>query len=119
MNDPYSKGLHLLYTLKTTGDSRLTDSGSFLNFIKGILKNNGAEIVGESVFDFENQSFTAAICLKESHFCIHTWPEFSILNFDVFLCNYLHDNTEKVERIAAALVDYFNAEIIQEDRLMR
>jgi S-adenosylmethionine decarboxylase len=77
------------------------------------------EIVGITDHVFDNQSFTAAVCLKESHLCIHTWPEFKQLTFDVFLCNYTQDNTQKVEQIADEIVQYFNADVIQKHKIHR
>lgn len=106
-------------TLETASEALLLDCQSFLRFSKKILENHETEIVGTSTHTFSNGSFTAAICLMESHLCIHTWPEFKRLNLDIFLCNYINDNTLKVESIAAEMIGYFNAEILQQDKIYR
>lgn len=114
-----NKGLHILLTLETELEDLLLDSVQFLEYMTNILENKEVEIVGVTNHDFENQSFTSAVCLKESHLCIHTWPEFKQLTFDVFLCNYTQDNTEKVEEIADEVTKYFDAKIIQEHKIYR
>jgi S-adenosylmethionine decarboxylase len=114
-----SKGLHILLTLETESEALLLDSEGFLTFTKNILKTKDVEIVGITNHVFENQSFTSAVCLKESHLCIHTWPEFRQLTFDVFLCNYTQDNTAKVEKIADEVVEYFKAKTIQKHKIYR
>ncbi len=119
MNPTYSKGLHILLTLQTESEELLLDADQFLNFIEKILVKNDTEIVGVTKFIFENGSFTAAVCLKESHLSIHTWPEFGQLQFDVFLCNYINENSHKVEVIAAEVVNFFNAEVLQQDKIYR
>lgn len=114
-----NKGLHILLTLETESEDLLLDSKGFLAFTENILKNKDVEIVGITNHIFENQSFTSAVCLKESHLCIHTWPEFKQLTFDVFLCNYTQDNTVKVEQIADEVVQYFKANTIQKHKIYR
>ncbi|ROH95662.1 S-adenosylmethionine decarboxylase family protein [Chryseobacterium daecheongense] len=119
MDSLTSKGLHILLTLETESEDLLLDSKGFLESVRKILENKAVEIVGITNHVFENQSFTSAVCLKESHLCVHTWPEFRQLTFDVFLCNYLQDNTDKVEQIADEVICYFNAEIIQKHKIYR
>lgn len=114
-----SKGLHILLTLKVTSMELLSNYAKYVEYTKKILSEHDTEVVGETFYVFENNSFTSALCLKESHICIHTWPEFQQLTLDVLLCNYIHDNTHKVEKIARQLVEYFEGEIIQEDKIYR
>ena len=115
----YSPGLHKLVTLEVQDNAKLTTSENFIKFSENLITQYQLEKVGISEHIFENNSFTIAICLKESHICIHTWPEFNQLTLDVLLCNYINDNTAKVEKIANEYVVFFEGEIIQEDKILR
>lgn len=115
----YSPGLHLLMTLQVDHLDKLTNSKNFIDFSQSILDKYHLEQVGISVHDFENKSYTIAICLKESHICIHTWPEFHQLTLDVYLCNYLQDNTNKVRAIADEYKNYFDGTSIKEVEINR
>ncbi|TRW26389.1 adenosylmethionine decarboxylase [Flavobacterium zepuense] len=115
----YSPGLHKLLTLKVLLTNRLQDVAGFVQFTDGLLAQHELEKVGFSSHVFDNGSFTAAVCLKESHLCIHTWPEFNQLTMDVYLCNYLRDNSDKVREVAAAYVSYFEAEVIKDFEINR
>ena len=98
---------------------KLTSSSSFVTFTNSLLAKHSLEKVGISIHDFENKSFTIAICLKESHICIHTWPEFNQLTLDVYLCNYVQDNSEKVKYLIDEFVEYFAATIIINHEIYR
>jgi S-adenosylmethionine decarboxylase len=116
---PYSPGLHKLLTLRVNKSSKLQDLQGFSDFTDAVLQEFDLEKVGFSAHVFDNNSFTAAVCLKESHICIHTWPEFGQLTLDVYLCNYLRDNSDKVRRVAAGYIGYFEAEIINDHEINR
>jgi len=117
--ESYSEGLHILLTLKVSDDNLLLDYDSFIHKVKAILLENETEVVGETHHIFPNGSFTSAVILKESHLCIHTWPEFSQLTFDILLCNYFGDNSSKTKTIAKAVTDYFSGQIIKEHKIRR
>lgn len=115
----YSPGLHKLLTLRVGDSRKLTNEKDFIFKTEQILERFGLEKVGIVAHSFDNQSFTIAVCLKESHICIHTWPEFNQLTMDVYLCNYLQDNSDKVRAVSNEFIDYFEAEILKDVEINR
>lgn len=119
MDINYSPGLHKLLTLKVENTQKLTMLAGFELVTAKILEKHKLDRVGFSAHVFDNGSFTAAVCLKESHICIHTWPEFLQLTLDVYLCNYLQDNSEKVKQVAADYISYFEAQVLNDFEINR
>ncbi|WP_339834991.1 S-adenosylmethionine decarboxylase [uncultured Flavobacterium sp.] len=120
MNDNLNPlGLHTLLTLKVSETSKLINLKGFVDFTDSLLLDFKLEKVGLTSFVFENESFTIAYCLKESHICIHTWPEINTLTLDVYLCNYSQNNTFKVKNLANEFIKYFKAEIIKKTEVER
>ena len=115
----YSPGLHKLVTLQVDEVDLLTNSNIFIDFSEKIIQDFELEKVGIITHNFENNSFTIAICLKESHICIHTWPEINTLTMDVYLCNYSQDNSNKVRSIAKDFIAYFEANIVKQIEVER
>lgn len=115
----YNPGLHKLLTLDVQRNHLLTDCNAFKTFSLSIINKYDLEIVGISEHSFDEGGFTVAICLKESHICIHTWPEFNQLTLDIYLCNYLKDNTEKVEKLGNDFKKYFEAKVLNETNVLR
>lgn len=115
----YSPGLHKLLTLEVLQSKLLIDADAFKKTVLQLIYNLDLEIVGISEHIFDQGGFTMAVCLKESHICIHTWPEFNQLTLDIYLCNYLKDNSEKVHEIGRNLSEYFDANILNETNVFR
>ncbi|WP_130733416.1 S-adenosylmethionine decarboxylase family protein [Flavobacterium sp. J27] len=112
-------GLHILQTLQSNNENKLLNYNSCAQYIDDLLLEFQLEKVGASFFIFENKSFTTAICLKESHICIHTWPEINRITMDVYLCNYSCDNTHKVKAIAHKMATFFEASIVSSNEIVR
>ena len=119
MTQNYSPGLHQLLTLKVSDVMLLTSLEKFLLFSQDLIDRKDLKIVGISSHQFDTNGFTAAICLMESHICIHTWPEFNQLTLDIYLCNYLKDNSAKVLEIGEAFKKYFDADVLNETLVNR
>ena len=67
----------------------------------------GLHAVGDAFHQFQPQGVTGTVLLAESHLAIHTWPESGFVTLDVYVCNYLADNTDKALRLYSALKAHF------------
>lgn len=115
----YQKGLHILSTLSVENTSLMTNCENWLEHTSQLLIRNELTEVGRTFHIFPNDSFTAAFCLKESHICIHTWPEFSQVSMDIYVCNLMEDNTQKAKLIYEDLIRFFGAKIVEETSINR
>ena len=91
---------------------RLRDAEACRWFFDAQIQAFQLEKVGEAYHQFgsaENGSggFTAILALTESHLSIHTWPEYELATFDVFLSNFRRDNSATVREIYAATLAFF------------
>jgi S-adenosylmethionine decarboxylase proenzyme len=82
-------------------------AGSLRDLCLTLVNQSGLTVVGDAFHQFEPVGVTGTVLLAESHLAIHTWPELAFVSLDVFVCNYIHDNSEKAyglfSRLAAAL----------------
>lgn len=104
-----NKSKHYMGTLFYDDDEdRLRDIDNCSKAVLEILSDSDVEIIGKISHKFDNGGFSIVIALAESHLSIHTWPERGCLQLDVFLCNYLNDNTERANVIFNSICSFFN-----------
>jgi len=115
----YTPGLHILSEFTSSNQDKLSFSSSCNALFNQLITENNLKKVGEVYHDFENGGFTAVVCLTESHLSIHTWPEYQLATFDIFLSNYQKDNTEKVKLIYAAVLAFFEGTEKQKTEIIR
>ncbi|WP_207535613.1 S-adenosylmethionine decarboxylase family protein [Desertivirga arenae] len=115
----YNPGLHILAEFKTERADLLCSSAASRELFEKLITRFELSSVGEVYHDFEQGGFTAVICLTESHLSIHTWPEFKLATFDIFLSNFRKDNTEKVRAIYKEVLAFFEGSELQKTELRR
>lgn len=115
----YNPGLHILSEFTTNRTQQLSSFSYAKDLFNDLITINGLEKVGEVYHDFPNGGFTAVICLTESHLSIHTWPEYNLATFDIFLSNYQKDNTQKVKDIYNAVLSFFEGTEKQKTEIVR
>ncbi|WP_342644981.1 S-adenosylmethionine decarboxylase [Mucilaginibacter sp. CSA2-8R] len=103
----YRPGLHILAEFTTVQSSLLQTSMDCKAFFNQLITKYQLYNVGEVYHDFPSGGFTAVICLTESHLSIHTWPEYQMATFDVFLSNYQKDNSAKARAIYQDTLEFF------------
>lgn len=115
----YKPGTHIITTLYTEELIHLRSYHSFKNVTGKLINQFDLECLGEVYHNFDPAGYTGVVCLSESHISIHTWPEYGLLNMDIYLSNYQRSNDETVKKIFAAYVEFFKAEIRQHQTITR
>ncbi|MBU2542313.1 adenosylmethionine decarboxylase [Patescibacteria group bacterium] len=64
---------------------------------------SGATIVGQVFHRFIPHGVSGAVVIAESHFSIHTWPEFGYAAVDLFTCGDIVDPWEAFQHLGGAL----------------
>ena len=68
-----------------------------------VIKNSGLTKVGEIYKRFEPYGVTAIVLLASSHLALHTWPEYNLVNLDIFSC----EDFEKAKKAFDLFLDKF------------
>ena len=107
----YTPGLHILATFSAPV-AALRDVAACRAFFDELIHTQRLEKVGEAYHSFATdttgaEGFTAVLALTESHLSIHTWPEYGLATFDVFLSNFRRDNSATVRHLYAATLAFF------------
>lgn len=115
----YNPGTHLIASLKTANHQLLCQYGEFQKIVDGLISQYNLKKLGEVYHNFSPEGFTAVVCLSESHLSIHTWPEYGLINIDIYLSNYLRVNDGVVEAIYQEVKKHFSAQVENEQMLKR
>ncbi len=120
------QGLHLTADLYNCAcDSKLLiDATQLADLCRSRTVDAGLTLVAEKWHtfpDYEGQpgGVTGMLLLAESHLAIHTWPERAGVTLDVYVCNFMDDNSAKAERLMRELLGSFQAKNEQIERLQR
>jgi S-adenosylmethionine decarboxylase len=88
----YKPGLHILAEIYTDQDTLLRDFVPVRALFMDKIQQYGLTSVGEVFHSFPGAGFTGVICLTESHIAIHSWPEYGLATFDIYLSNFKKEN---------------------------
>lgn len=112
-------GLHIIAELNVTETKLLSHYQPTKDWIDALVKKHCLTNLGEVYHNFSPAGFTAVICLSESHISFHSWPEYNRLHMDVYLSNFLKDNSSTTRAIFKELVHFYNATVINQQELNR
>lgn len=115
----YTPGLHLLATVKTQEMALLKTHHAWKTFIHERIAAYGLTEVGAVFHDFPGGGFTGVICLTESHISIHTWPEYALFTYDVFLSNFRNNNDATTRKLMDETITFFSASSHELETLRR
>ncbi|MBS1636939.1 MAG: S-adenosylmethionine decarboxylase [Bacteroidetes bacterium] len=115
----YKEGLHLLVQGKQCTPVSMTGLHAFLELAESTIVELNLTKTGIVTHQFENGGYTLVIGLTESHLSVHTWPEYGIVNYDIYLSNYLEVNDDKVLAFDAMMKAFFRPQQVRETKISR
>jgi S-adenosylmethionine/arginine decarboxylase-like enzyme len=113
--------LHIIADLKQVNFSKLKIDK---NILKQLITDKLKEVWLTELWNFyytfsKENEITCVIALSESHINLHLWPEKSYISMDIFVCNFLKDNSNKAKKIYQDLIDFFRPWSIDKTFLKR
>ncbi len=86
-----SLGRHLILELYDCPADLLDDPDRVAHALTQAVHDSGATLVHPFFHQFAPQGVSGIIVISESHFSVHTWPEFGYAAADVFTCGDVID----------------------------
>lgn len=83
---PHTPGTHILVELHGCDPARLADVSEVSRLMRETADKAGLHVVDQVMHKFEASGVTAVLLLAESHFSVHTWPEWGYAAADFFTC---------------------------------
>jgi S-adenosylmethionine decarboxylase len=81
-----SLGNHLIIELYDCDRERINCAQSVEDAMIHAVKISGAKIVNSMVHQFNPHGISGVVVIEESHFSVHTWPEYGYCALDIFTC---------------------------------
>lgn len=81
-----SLGNHLIIELYDCNADIINDLHKVENILMESVNISGAEIIAPVFHKFNPHGVSGVIVIAESHFSIHTWPEYGYCAVDIFTC---------------------------------
>lgn len=80
-------GKHLILELNNCDRDRLSDRDFLKDTLLSACRVSGATILSESFHSFSPYGgVSGVVIIAESHFSVHTWPEYDYAAIDIFTC---------------------------------
>ena len=96
-------GNHLLVELYECDSNKLNDLGKLEMVLEDAVRISGATALKASFHQFAPQGVSGVIIIAESHFTIHTWPEYGYAALDIFTCGHSVDSQKALDYIEKEL----------------
>ncbi len=110
-----SLGYHLILELGGCPSAALDDRETVSRVMTEAVEASGATLIQPFFHQFAPQGVSGVVIISESHFSIHTWPEYGYAAVDIFTCGDQIDMDVAVETLRRGL----GAEAVQKMLLTR
>lgn len=85
-------GRHMIVELYDCDREILNSVEQVQDILKNAAEISGATIIRPFFHKFSPHGVSGVVVVAESHFAIHTWPEYGYCAIDIFTCGDVIDN---------------------------
>ena len=79
-------GKHIIAELYGVPKELISNEGAVREIVEEVVKKAELTKVGSVYKQFNPHGVTGVVLIAESHVSIHTWPEYELVNLDIFTC---------------------------------
>ncbi len=79
-------GKHIIAELYGVDEKLIAQQSEVEKIVWEVVRESGLHAVSSAFKQFEPFGVAGVVLLSESHISIHTWPEYKLVNLDVFTC---------------------------------
>ena len=87
-----SLGNHLIVELYDCDAVLINNVRQVEQVLMTAVELSGAKMVQSVIHEFNPHGVSGVIVIEESHFSVHTWPEYGYCALDIFTCGTLIDS---------------------------
>ncbi len=96
-------GRHIIAELYGVSSDLIAKEENVRRIIEEVVKEAGLNKVGSVYKQFNPHGVTGVVLISESHVSVHTWPEYELVNLDIFTCG----DVEKAEKAFKLFIEKF------------
>jgi len=96
-------GRHIIAELYGVSKDLISKEEKVRQIMEEVVKEAELTKVGSVYKQFNPHGVTGIILIAESHISVHTWPEYELVNLDVFTCG----DAEKAEKAFKLFLEKF------------
>lgn len=87
----HALGVQVILELESCNKDVLNDAKGIEQLMVDAAVKSGATVVSSNFNQFNPHGVSGVVIIAESHFTIHTWPEYGYAAIDIFTCGDLID----------------------------
>ena len=99
-------GRHIIAEFYGVAEELISKKDKVKNIIEEIVEKAELTKIGSVYKQFKPYGVTGIVLIAESHISVHTWPEYKLMNVDIFTCGSL----EKADKAFQLFIEKFKPE---------
>ncbi len=97
-------GKHIIAELYGVSKELISNEKTVREIVESVVLEAGLTKVSSHYKQFNPHGVTGIVLISESHISIHTWPEYNLVNLDIFTCG----DTRKTSKAFELFLKKFN-----------